>query len=125
MPLESVTRSLGVLLAASQVAANIPGGLAVTGRFRHAGASRKRRLLMAGFYPLAPLAGAAAGYLILRDVSAATMGLALGLFSGVLLLATVEDLIPGADEGGAPRRISSPAFALGFVGLMLASEYLG
>jgi zinc transporter ZupT len=47
------------------------------------------------------------------------------VFGGLLLTATVEDIVPEADERGAPRRISSPSFAAGFALLLLMSAYLG
>lgn len=121
----AVSRDLGLLLALSQVAANVPGGFAVTARFRSAGAPRSQRLKMTALYPFTPVLGGLAGYLALRGASDTTMGIALALFSGLLLLATIEDLVPQADQPGAPRKISSPAFGAGFVGLMLVSGYLG
>lgn len=121
----AVSPRLAALVAVSQIAANIPGGFAVTARFRRSGAPRRQRVWMMALYPIAPLVAAIAGYVALRGASATVTGVALGLFSGLLLLATIEDLIPQADLPGAPRRISSPAYAAGFVGLMLISEYLG
>lgn len=121
----AVSRDLGLLLGASQIIANLPGGFAVTARFRSSGAPRSKRLWIAFLYPAPALIGAGAGYFALRGASDGVMGLALGFFSGLLLLATIEDLIPQADEPGAPRKISSFAFAGGFVLLMLISIYFG
>ncbi|MFN3574293.1 peptidoglycan-binding protein [Phenylobacterium sp.] len=120
----AVSGSLGLLLALSQVAANIPGGFAVTANFRAADVPRSRRLIAACAYPLTPVAGAAAGYLVLRGSGDVTMALALSFFAGLLLLATIEQIVPEADKPGAPLRISSPAFAAGFILLMLMSAYL-
>lgn len=119
----AVSSGLGLLLAASQVVANLPGGFAVTYQFRQAGAPRRQRFWMAGLYPLTPVIGAFAGYVALRDASTVTMGIALAAFSGLLLLATIEEIIPAADKPNAPRTVSSTAFAAGFVGLMLMSSY--
>ena len=121
----AVSSGLGLLLALSQVVANLPGGFAVTARFRSAGAGRTQRLWMAALYPLTPVAGAVAGYMALRGAGDVATGAALALFAGLLLLATIEQLVPEADQPGAPLRISSPAFAAGFVGLMLISSYVG
>lgn len=121
----AVSRDLGLLLALSQVAANIPGGFAVAARFRSAGAGRAQRLKLTALYPLSPVFGGAVGYLALRGASDVLTGIALALFSGLLLLATIEDLVPQADQPGAPRKISSPAFGAGFVALMLVASYLG
>lgn len=121
----AVSTGLGLLLALSQVAANVPGGFAVTAQLRRTSAERAQRLKMAALYPVTPVLGGVVGYLVLRGASEQVLGVALASFSGLLLLATVEDIVPQADKPGAPRRISSPAFALGFVALMLASAYLG
>ena len=121
----AVSGGLGLLLALSQVFANIPGGFAVTANFRSAGVPRAKRLMAAAFYPATPVVGAAAGFFALRGAGPEMTGAALAFFGGLLLIATVEDLLPQADQPGAPRRISSPAFAGGFVMLMLISAYLG
>lgn len=120
----SVSTGLGLLLAGSQVLANIPGGFSVTANFRRAGVGRRQRLVAASLYPLTPVLGGAIGYLALRGVADTTMGIALAFFAGLLLLATIEQIVPEADKPGAPLRISSPAFAGGFVVLMLMSAYL-
>jgi ZIP family zinc transporter len=44
---------------------------------------------------------------------------------GVLLLATVEDMLPQADEPGTPRWISTLAFTGGFAVFVAPAEYLG
>lgn len=119
----AVEGNLGALLAASQIVGNLPGGFAITAGFRHAGFSRKTRLKAALSYPLAPLVGAAAGFLALNGASAGLTGFVLAIFAGLLITATIEDLVPEADQPGAPRKISSPSFAAGFVLLLLMSAY--
>ena len=115
---------LGLLIALSQIVANLPGGFAVTANFRSRGVGRTQRWVAAALFPLPPLFGAAAGFLALNGSPATIMALALAFFGGLLLLATIEEMVPAADRPGAPRRISSPAFAGGFVVLMLLSAYL-
>jgi hypothetical protein len=44
---------------------------------------------------------------------------------GVLLLATVEDMLLQADEPGTPRWISTLAFTGGFAVFVVLAEYLG
>lgn len=121
----AISSGLGLLLALSQVFGNLPGGFAVTAALRQNDVPRTRRLAMAAGYPAAPLLGAAAGFLALRDASPEVIGFVLALFAGLLLVATVEDMVPEADEPGAPRKYSSPAFAGGFVLLLLMSSYFG
>lgn len=67
--------------------------------------------------------GAAAGFLALNGASAGLTGFVLAIFAGLLITATIEDLVPEADQTGAPRKISSPSFAAGFVLLLLMSAY--
>lgn len=120
----AVSSSLGLLLALSQVVANIPGGFAVTANFRKEEVPRRRRLIAAAFYPITPIVGALVGFFALRSAAPSTIGLALAFFAGLLLLATVEDLVPEADQPGTPRRVSSPAYAGGFVLFMLMAVYV-
>ncbi|ARU15992.1 ZIP family metal transporter [Croceicoccus marinus] len=120
----AVEGDLGVLLAASQVVGNLPGGFAITAGFRHAGFDRDKRLKAALSYPIVPVIGAAVGFLALNGAGDMLTGFVLALFAGLLITATVEDLVPEADQLGAPRRISSPSFAVGFVLLLMMSAYL-
>lgn len=119
----AVEASLGVLLALSQVIGNLPGGFAIAANFRAAKIPRARRLIMLSTYPLLPPLGAALGYLALSGAGDIAMGIALAVLAGLLLTATVEEIVPEADEPGAPRRVSSPAFAGGFALLLLMGAY--
>ena len=121
----AVAASLGVLLALSQVIGNLPGGFAIAANFKAAAIPRKQRLAMLAAYPLLPPLGAAVGYVALRNAGDLATGMALAFLAGLLLTATIEEIVPEADEPGAPRRISSPAFAGGFVLLILMATYLG
>lgn len=110
----AVTSGLGLLLALSQVVANVPGGFAAVSNFRHKGVRRPIRLaaMASLFVPVA--AAAAAGYLLLRGQGAQMQNAALAFVVGLLLLATVEDLVPQADEPRTTRWITTAAFATGF-----------
>jgi len=121
----AVAADLGLLLAASQVLGNLPGGFAIAAALRSGNVAGRKRLFAAFAFPLAPLSGALAGFLVLDGASAALSGFVLALFAGLLLTATIEDLVPEADAPGTSRKLSSPAFAAGFVLLMLMSAYLG
>lgn len=120
----AVSASLGVLLALSQVIGNLPGGFAIAANFRAAAIPRGRRLAMLAAYPLLPPLGAAIGYIALRGMGDIVIGFALAFLAGLLLTATIEEIVPEADGSGAPRRVSSPAFAGGFALLILMSAYL-
>ncbi|SFP26401.1 zinc transporter, ZIP family [Qipengyuania nanhaisediminis] len=120
----AVAASLGLLLALSQIVGNLPGGFAIAASFRAAAVPRRQRLVMLSAYPMLPVVGAAVGYLALRDAGNFATGTTLAFLAGLLLTATIEEIVPEADKPGAPRRISSPAFAGGFVLLLLLSAYL-
>lgn len=121
----AVAQELGVLLAVSQIVGNLPGGFAIAADFRSAGITRIARWRALAVYPFLPVAGALIGYIVLSGASALLTGFVLALFAGLLLTATIEDIIPEADQPQARRRVSSPAFALGFGALLLTSAYLG
>ncbi|WP_063612576.1 ZIP family metal transporter [Aurantiacibacter atlanticus] len=121
----AVATSLGVLLAVSQVVGNLPGGFAIAANFRSADIPRVHRWSALALYPFLPVLGALAGYAVLADAGEVLTGSVLALFAGLLLTATIEDIVPEADQPQAPRRVSSTAFALGFAALLLTSAYLG
>jgi ZIP family zinc transporter len=66
--------------------------------------------------------GAVLAHLLLGGAAAGLQGAALAFVVGVLLLATVEDTVPQGDEPGAPRWISTSAFALGFAAFTLLGQ---
>lgn len=121
----SIARNLGLLLAGSQLVANLPGGFAAAASLKASELPKKARYISFLVFLAAPLVTALFGYLLLRGAANPVIGFTLALLAGLLLLATIEDLVPEADEPGAPRHLSSPAFAAGFVSLMLITIYLG
>jgi zinc transporter, ZIP family len=118
----AVQTGFGVLIAATQAVANIPGGFAATSNFRDDGIPRARRLVLALSAVPPALLAAVIGFAVLRTMSAETQSAVLAFMVGILLLATVEDVIPEADAPKAPRWISTLAFALGFAALALLSS---
>jgi ZIP family zinc transporter len=64
------------------------------------------------------------GYWVLRGVGPEIQNAALACVIGVLLLATVEDTLPQADEPSPPRLISTASFAGGFALFVLFASYL-
>ncbi len=121
----AVSSGLGLLLAFSQVVANLPGGFATAANFRHRNLARKWRLLAAASYLLPAVAGAAAGYLLLRGSGEAAQNSLLALIAGILLVTTVEELVPEADRPGTRRWVSTSGFVLGFVFIALLAAYFG
>lgn len=121
----AVATSLGLLLGLSQTVANLPGGFAAAANFRDEGMPRRARLLVAASFVLPVVLAASLGYWLLRDTGAAVQNAALAFVAGVLLLATVEDVVRQGDEREPKRWMSTAGFALGFALFALVSAYLG
>ncbi|WP_240761741.1 ZIP family metal transporter [Nitrosococcus wardiae] len=120
----AVTSGLGLLIGATQAVANIPGGFAATKNLQDNGVPRGRRWLLSFFLFLPVVASAAIGFWLLGGENNFVQHAALAFISGVLLLATIEDMIPEGDRPQPSRWISTLSFAAGFVGLSLAVSYL-
>lgn len=121
----AVSASLGLLLALSQVIANLPAGFATIANFRSQQVARPVRLLAAASFLLPVFVGAVLGFLLLRGQGAAVQNASLAVIVGVLLVATIEDLVPQADKPGTKRWISTTSFVAGFAFFALLSTYLG
>ncbi len=121
----AIASGLGLLLGLSQVVGNVPGGFAAMANFSDEGVSRRTRLMIAASFVLPVLLGASVGFWLLRGAGSIVESAALAFIIGVLLLATIEDLVPQADEPGAVRWLSTISFSAGFAFLVLLSSYLG
>lgn len=115
----AVGEDLGLLLAATQSFANIPGGFAATSNFRDDGMPRRQRLGLALFMIVPAVISGVTGYTLLHGAGPVAQGMVMAFFTGVLLLATIEDVVPQGDEPQPPRWVSTSAFALGFSSLAL------
>jgi zinc transporter, ZIP family len=120
----AVSSGLGFVLAMSQLVANVPGGFATMANFRDEGVARKRRYIIIATFPIPVFVGATLGFWLLRGSGETIQNVALAFIVGVLLLATVEDTLPQADEPHPPRWISTISFAGGFALFGLLSSYL-
>lgn len=120
----AVSPQLGLLLALSQVVANIPGGFATIGNLKSQAVPGTTRLLAAASFIVPVIIGVSLGYGALREASEATQDAALAIIVGILLVTTVEDLVPQADKPGASRRISTTAFVAGFAFFAFLAAYL-
>lgn len=120
----TVTSALGFLIALSQSVANIPGGFAATANLRDDGVARKWRIAIAALMVLPVLASAGLGFWLLQDAGRVVQNGALAVIIGVLLVTTVEDIVPEADAPRPKRWISTASFAGGFAFLGLLSAYV-
>ncbi len=117
----AVGRDLGLLLAATQTVANIPGGFAATANLRDDGVRVSVRWTMAVAMLAPALISTGLGYALLRGEPALIQYAVLAAIVGMLLLATVEDVLPQGDAPQPPRWISTTAFTGGFVAMGLLS----
>lgn len=119
----AVSGGLGLLIAATQLVANLPGGFAATKNLQEGVPRARRWLLSLGlFLPVG--VSAAVGFWLLSGQSAFVKNTALAFVVGVLLLATIEDMVPEGDRPQPARWVSTLSFAVGFAGLSLAAVYL-
>jgi zinc transporter, ZIP family len=122
----AVASGLGVLIAVSQSVANIPGGFAAAASLQQNGVSKRKRLTVAAMLAIPAVVSCGFGYWLLRDASTIAQNAALAAIIGILLVTTVEDVIPEGDASPRlPRWVSTMALAGGFIGLALLSTYLG
>ena len=116
--------ALGLLLALGQVPADLPEGFAAIATLRNAGINRKRRVLMAAGFAVPILAGAALGFLALRQAPEIVTLSVLALTGGALVAVVVEEMISEAHEGETSRL--GPIFlTAGFALFGAISVYLG
>lgn len=118
----AIGNSLGFLVAASQSIANIPGGFAAASNLRIQNVSKTKRLIAAAAMALPAMGTAVLAFWLLGDSSTELKSATLAFIAGVLLLATIEDVIPQGDASKPARWLSTMAFALGFTGLVLLSD---
>lgn len=121
----AVSTGVGLMLALSQVVANVPGGVVTIANLRDNNVRRSVRIAAAASLVLPSLLGAGLGFWLLRGESAPLQHMALSFVAGMLLLATIEDLVPEADEPNARRGWTTAGFAAGFVFFALISLYFG
>lgn len=120
----AVASSLGLLIGATQTVANIPGGFAATKNLQESKVLRGRRWLLSFFLFLPVVTSATIGFWLLGGQDDFFQNAALAFIVGVLLLATIEDMIPEGDRPQPARWISTLSFTAGFAGLSLVSAYL-
>ncbi|MDX1655520.1 MAG: hypothetical protein R3310_09960 [Candidatus Competibacteraceae bacterium] len=120
----AVSSSLGLLIGATQTIANIPGGFAATKNLRNDQVPATRRWLLNFLLFLPVIVSAAIGFWLLSGQSGFIKHTGLAFIVGVLLLATIEDMIPEGDRPQPARWVSTLSFAVGFAGLSLTATYL-
>lgn len=115
---------LGIFLAAAQLIANMPGGFAASANLRKKQVARTTRLMAGAVITIPIFISAALGYLLLRSAPEMIQGVCLAAIAGLLVVATVEDLVPEGDEPRPPRWSSTFALAIGFAGISALSGFM-
>ncbi|MGB3627522.1 MAG: ZIP family metal transporter [Henriciella sp.] len=116
---------LGVFLAGSQLVANLPGGFAASSNLRKQDVSRRMRLIAGVVITLPTFLSAAIGYLLLRSAPAEVQAICLAAIAGLLVAATLEDLIPEGNVPRPPRWSTTLALAIGFAAITALSGLIG
>lgn len=117
----AVDVGLVLVLALSQVMADIPEEFASLANFRAKRVPRGKRLMLAACLAPPVLLAGAFGYWILRDQSDALKLSALAFTAGLLTVAAVEEMIGEAHESARDTRASILFFAGGFALFTLVS----
>ena len=120
----AVASGLGFLIAVSQSVANIPGGFAATASLQQHGVSGKQRMTVAALLVIPAVLSCGLGYWLLRDANPTAQNAALMVIVGLLVVTTIEDVVPEGDASlRLPRWISTTALAFGFISIALLSTY--
>jgi len=120
----AVASGLGFLIAVSQSVANIPGGFAATASLQQHGVSGKQRITVLALLVIPAVLSCGLGYWLLRDANPTAQNAALMVIVGLLVVTTIEDVVPEGDASlRLPRWISTTALAFGFISIALLSTY--
>ena len=115
--------NLGLLLALGQVPADLPEGFAAAATLRHAGLSRRTRILMALGFTIPILVGASLGYFALRAAPEILTLSVLALTGGVLTCVVIEDMIAEAHRNDTSS-FDAIALTSGFALFALITVYV-
>lgn len=121
----AVSTGVGLMLGLSQVVANLPGGFVAVASLRKQNVARGVRLAAAASLFVPVFLGCWLGFWLLREQAAELQNSALAFVAGMLLLATIEDLVPEADEPQTRRAVTTASFTAGFAFFALLSLYFG
>lgn len=121
----AVSLQLAAVLGGSQLVANMPSGFAASAHLQDMGGGRTMRLALGGAMLIPATAAAGVGWFALRGQPETVTAVALAAVAGLLLAATIEDLVPQADRPRSPRGLSTAALAGGFVLLAAVSGAAG
>ena len=121
----AVSTSLGFVLAAGQMLADLPEGFAAIATFRANDVPRRRRILLSVSFLVPVLVAAVAAFLLLRDRPESWQYTVLVGTAGLFTVAAFEDMIQEAHETQDDGHWSTVALIAGFVLFVFVSAGLG
>lgn len=119
----TISFGLGLMLALSQVPANMPEGFATIAAYKRRGMARGKRILIAAALSAVVLVGATLGYLLVRGQPEIVQLSLLAFTSGILVTVVVEEIVPMAHDD-KEAQYATAVFILGFALFTLLSVYL-
>ena len=120
----SVSFNLGLLLAISALATDLPTGFALIATFKRRHAFAGRRLILVSLLGLVIVVGAVVGYAVLSQAPRLDQLIVLGIAAGITLVVVIEEMVPQAHRDGEGR-LATVLLVGGFSSLALLSAYLG
>ena len=121
----AVSSHMAVILALSQVLADIPEGFAVIANFRDKGVGRAQRLVFSASFVVPAVGAAVLAYFTLRGQSEVLKMFGLVLVSGLFTLAAVEDMLNEAHKSAEDSRWSAVSLLVGFALFLVVAGGLG
>jgi ZIP family zinc transporter len=121
----AVSSQMAVILALSQVLADIPEGFAVIANFRDKGVDRAKRLMLSASFVVPAVVTAVLAYFTLREQSVVLKMFGLVFVAGLFTLAAVEDMLREAHESAADSRWSAVSLLVGFALFLVLEGGLG
>ncbi len=121
----AVSSQMAVILAVSQVLADVPEGFAVLANFRAKGVARAQRLLLSLSFVVPVVGTAVLAYFTLRDQSVVLKMFGLVFVAGLFTLAAVEDMLREAHKSAADSRWSAVSLLMGFALFLVLEAGLG
>jgi ZIP family zinc transporter len=121
----AVSSHIAIILALSQVLADIPEGFAVIANFRDKGVGRAQRLMLSASFVVPVVVTAVLAYFVLRGQGDVLKMTGLVLVAGLFTLAAVEDMLGEAHESAKDSRWSAVSLLVGFALFLVVARGLG
>ncbi len=98
----TLTLGTGIALALGMAVSTLPLAFVTISTAKKQGVAKSKRQVLSILFFVCVMAGALLGYLVLRDMPAATRMLLIALASGFLITTVTQSMIPEANKEGEP-----------------------